>query len=98
MVVVLAATIVWHERQVGRLLFHMSWRPDLVRMRRLIGWGPSAGQIAFEGAIFGIVTVMAAKLDEVSLAAHGIAVQVIATTFMVPWGSVLLLRCAWGRR
>src|SRR3954453_18846973 len=29
---------------------------------------------------------MAAKLDEVSLAAHGIAVQVISTTFMVPLG------------
>ena len=47
---------------------------------------PAAGQIAFEGAVFGIVTVMAARLDEVSLAAHGIAVQVIATTYMVPLG------------
>jgi MATE family multidrug resistance protein len=42
--------------------------------------------MAFEGAVFGVVTVLAAKLDEVSLAAHGIAVQVIATTFMVPLG------------
>ena len=65
----------------------MSWRPDLSRVRRLIGLGSAvAGQIAFEGAIFSIVTVMAAKLDVVSLAAHGIAVQVIATTFMVPLG------------
>jgi MATE family multidrug resistance protein len=30
--------------------------------------------------------MLAARLDEVSLAAHGIAVQVIATTFMVPLG------------
>ena len=27
---------------------------------------PATGQIAFEGAVFGVVTVMAAKLDEVS--------------------------------
>ena len=33
-----------------------------------------------------MVTVLAARLDEVSLAAHGIAVNVIATTFMVPLG------------
>jgi MATE family multidrug resistance protein len=47
---------------------------------------PSTGQIAFEGAVFGVVTVLAAKLDEISLAAHGVAVQVISTTFMVPLG------------
>lgn len=87
MMMVLAATIVWHERRSGRLLLHISWRPDLARLRRLIWLGsPAAGQIAFEGAIFSIVTVMAAKLDVVSLAAHGISVQVISTTFMVPLG------------
>jgi len=36
--------------------------------------------------VFGIVSVLAARLDEASLAAHGIAVQVIATTYMVPLG------------
>ena len=57
------------------------------RIRRLIALGlPAAGQIGFEGAVFGVVTVLAARLDEVSLAAHSIAVQVIATTFMVPLG------------
>ncbi len=84
---VLGAVILWHERKTGNLLFHISWRADLARMRRLMSLGLSAaGQIAFEGSIFSIVTVMAAKLDVVSLAAHGIAVQVIATTFMVPLG------------
>jgi MATE family multidrug resistance protein len=87
MAAVLAATIVWNERKSGNLLFHISWRPDVARIRRLLELGSSAaGQIAFEGAIFGIVTVLAARLDVVSLAAHGIAVQVIATTFMVPLG------------
>jgi MATE family multidrug resistance protein len=59
----------------------------LARIRRLIELGlPAAGQILFEGAVFAIVTTMAARLDEVSLAAHGIAVNVISTTYMVPLG------------
>jgi MATE family multidrug resistance protein len=36
--------------------------------------------------VFGIVTVLAAKLDEATLAAHGISVLVISTTYMVPLG------------
>jgi MATE family multidrug resistance protein len=47
---------------------------------------PAAGQIAFEGSVFGVVSVLAAKLDEATLAAHSIAVQVITTTYMVPLG------------
>ena len=43
-------------------------------------------QILAEGAVFGTVTVMAARFDEVSLAAHSIAVNVISITFMVPLG------------
>ena len=43
-------------------------------------------QILVEGAVFGAVTVMAARFDEVSLAAHSIAVNVVSITFMVPLG------------
>jgi MATE family multidrug resistance protein len=43
-------------------------------------------QILAEGAVFAIVTVLVARLDEISLAAHGIAINIIATTFMVPLG------------
>jgi len=87
MAVAMAAAVIWEERRSGRAAVRLSWRPDWRRIRSLIVLGlPATGQIAFEGAVFGIVTVLAAKLDEVSLAAHGIAVQVIATTFMVPLG------------
>jgi multidrug resistance protein, MATE family len=101
--VALAATIVWYERRRGNLPFHISWRPDLARIRRLIELGlPAAGQILFEGAVFAIVTTMAARLDDASLAAHGIAVNVISTTFMVPLGisSAAAVRVgqAYGRR
>jgi MATE family multidrug resistance protein len=84
-------------------LFHIAWRPDVARIRRLIELGlPAAGQILFEGAVFAIVTTMAARLDEASLAAHGIAVNVISTTYMVPLGisSAAAVRVgqAYGRR
>jgi multidrug resistance protein, MATE family len=43
-------------------------------------------QILVEGAVFAVVTVLASRLDELSLAAHGIAVNVISITYMVPLG------------
>lgn len=87
MAVVMCAAVVWEERRSGRAVYGLTWRPDWRRIRALVALGlPATGQIAFEGAVFGVVTVLAAKLDEVSLAAHGIAVQVISTTFMVPLG------------
>ncbi len=87
MAAVLGATIVWHERRGEDWPFRISWWPDFVRIRRLIQLGlPAAGQILFEGAVFAVVTTMAARLDEASLAAHGIAVNVISTTYMVPLG------------
>jgi len=65
----------------------VSWLPDFGRIVRLVRLGvPAALQILFEGSVFGLVTVWAARLDEASLAAHSIAVQVISTTFMVPLG------------
>jgi MATE family multidrug resistance protein len=103
MAAALAAAILWHERQTGNLLFRIAWRPDWARIRRLAGLGlPAAGQILFEGAVFAIITTMAARLDEASLAAHGIAVNVISTTYMVPLGisSAAAVRVgqAYGRR
>jgi MATE family multidrug resistance protein len=87
MAVAMFAAVLWEERKSNYLMFAISWRPEWSRLRELVRLGlPATGQIAFEGAVFGVVTVLAAKLDAVSLAAHGIAVQVISTTFMVPLG------------
>ncbi len=86
---VLLIAVLHHERKVGQALppANFSWRPHLPLIRRLIALGfPSAMQILVEGAVFGVVTVMAARFDEVSLAAHSIAVNVISFTFMVPLG------------
>ena len=87
MAAVLLAAIAWHERKTGNLLFRISWKPDVARLVRLVDLGlPAALQILIEGGLFGVIAVLAARLDEVSLAAHGIAVNVVATTYMVPLG------------
>jgi MATE family multidrug resistance protein len=87
MMLVMAGAVVWHERKSGNLLFRISWLPDLERIRRLSVLGlPAAAQILFEGSVFALVTVWAARLDDASLAAHSIAVQVIATNYMIPLG------------
>jgi len=87
MAAVLLAALAWHERGSGNLLASITWRPDFARVRRLLTLGlPAALQIGIEGGGFAVVTVLAARLDEVSLAAHAIAVNVVSTTFMVPLG------------
>ena len=58
----------------------LRWRSLAAGLAALIrGWSalglPPAVQILLEGAVFGMVTVLAARFDEVSLAAHRIAVQ-----------------------
>src|SRR5262249_45871574 len=79
--------VLLHERRAGYAIFHLPWRPDFARIRRLLELGiPAAGQIAFEGAVWAALTVLTGKLDEYSLAAHGITTQIIATTYMAPLG------------
>jgi multidrug resistance protein, MATE family len=84
---VLLIAVLRHERRSANPRLRISHRPQWTLIRRLLALGfPSAMQILAEGAVFGIVTVMAARFDEVSLAAHSIAVNVISITFMVPLG------------
>src|ERR1039457_7502623 len=83
MAAVLLAAIVWRERKTGNLLLYLSWRPDFERIGRLVALGlPAAAQFGLEGAVFGVVAVLAARLDEASLAAHSIAVLVISATYI----------------
>ena len=84
---VLLIAVLRYERKHSHRHPRVSWRPQWILIRRLLALGfPSAMQILAEGAVFGIVTVMAARFDEISLAAHSIAVNVISVTFMVPLG------------
>ncbi len=83
MAAVLAGAAIWNERGKGRLNRRAEW----ARIRELIRLGlPAAGQIGFEGAVWAILSVLAARLNEASLAAHSITTQVVATTYMIPLG------------
>ena len=63
-------------------------RPDLRRIRELLRLGlPAAGQILLELGVFAMATILAGRLAPVSLAAHHVLLNIIGTTFMVPWVS-----------
>jgi MATE family multidrug resistance protein len=58
------------------------------RIRALLRLGvPAAGQIVMEVGAFGAATVMAARLTPVGLAAHQIALNCAAFSYMVPLGT-----------
>jgi MATE family multidrug resistance protein len=56
-------------------------------MARLIGLGlPAASQITLEVGVFATATILAGRLPAAALAAHQIAINIAAFTFMVPLG------------
>jgi MATE family, multidrug efflux pump len=68
-------------------MMHVSWRPDLRRIRKLLKLGlPAAGQIGLETAVFATVTVLVGKLSAEVLAGHQVTMTTVTTTFMVPLG------------
>jgi MATE family multidrug resistance protein len=85
-VLILAA---WkNEARRGHSLF-AHW-PGVIfsRIRSLLKLGvPAAGQIVMEVGAFGAATVMAGRLSPVALAAHQIALNCAAFSYMVPLGT-----------
>ncbi len=74
-----------HRDHAGRA--ELTPKLDLSLLAGLLRIGLPAGvHIAVEGGIFTVVTLVAASLDPVSLAAHQIALSIAAFTFMVPLG------------
>ncbi|MEN3338223.1 MAG: multidrug resistance protein family [Acidobacteriota bacterium] len=87
MAAVLLAVIIARERGRRPGLFATPLRIDLARMRRLVGLGfPAASQITLEVGVFAAATALAGRLAPASLAAHQIAINIAAFTFMVPLG------------
>lgn len=86
MATVLIAAVVWHNhRSRGSL-----WRIRTIewtRIRRLLTLGgPAAAQLLLEIGVFAAAAALAGTLSPVALAAHQIALQFAALTFMVPFG------------
>jgi MATE family, multidrug efflux pump len=83
----LLSAIVRRERGRRPGLFETSLRIEPKRIRRLCTLGlPAAGQITLEVGVFAMATVLAGRLSPSSLAAHQIAINIAALTFMVPYG------------
>ncbi len=76
-----------HERRRGHGLFYHWPRPDWRRLHALFQLGlPASFQIVLEVAAFGTATIFAAHLGPIPLAAHEIALNCAAYTYMVPLG------------
>ena len=78
--------VVRRETRLYRIFTHI-WRPDLEALFEIarLGWPISAGLLA-ETGLFMAASVMMGWLGVIPLAAHGIAMQLVAVAFMVPLG------------
>jgi len=83
----LFVTIVLHEAHMTPRLRETPMRLDLSRVRRLFRLGlPAAGQAVLEVGVFAAATALAGRVSAIALAAHQIALNMAAFTFMVPLG------------
>lgn len=82
----LLATILYRERDASSSVFG-SLRLETAWFRRLLRLGtPAALQLTLEVGAFATATALAGRLAPSSLAAHQIAINYAALTFMVPLG------------
>ena len=85
---VLLALVIVTDRQFRRYhLFGRFWRPDWPRYRKLWKLGLPIGlAMGFEGGVFSAAAYLMGLIDADSVAAHAVALQIAALSFMVPWG------------
>ncbi len=83
----LLAVIVRREHHTRPRLWETSKALDISRVRRLVQLGlPAAGQMVLEVGVFATAAALAARVSANALAAHQIALNMAALTFMVPFG------------
>jgi multidrug resistance protein, MATE family len=80
--------VIMTQRPFNRYrLFGNWWRADWPRYRAIWRLGlPIAITLGFEGTVFSFAIYLMGLIDEASVAAHAIALQLAALTFMVPMG------------
>jgi multidrug resistance protein, MATE family len=87
MALVLVGYLFWYDSRHRTELLKTPIEPDFRRIRRLVALGfPAAMQFTFESGVFALATVLIARLGAVPLAAHQIALNTVAFTYMVPLG------------
>ena len=82
------AVVLMTDRQFRRFhLFGRWWRPDWPRFRRLWLLGLPIGlAMGFEGGVFSAAAYLMGLISADAVAAHAVALQIAALSFMVPWG------------
>lgn len=87
MALFLLGVILYRERSERPGLRETPLSIEAARMRRLVTLGlPAATQITLEVGVFAAATALAGRLAPASLAAHQIAINFAAFSFMVPLG------------
>ncbi len=87
MLACLVAYVAWRERRRPTGLLTVALAPDRARLLTLARLGfPASLQITAEVGVFTVVTMLAARFEPAILAAHQIALNSAAFTFMVPLG------------
>lgn len=87
MAVVLAGIILVHPKTRRIHVFGRLFNPDWERLATIIRVGvPIAFTLAFEVTVFSAAVYLMGLISETSVAAHAIALQIAAITFMVPLG------------
>ncbi|MEO8618942.1 MAG: MATE family efflux transporter [Sphingomicrobium sp.] len=98
------ALVIVSDRQFRRFhVFGRFWRPDWPRFTKVFRLGLPIGMaMGFEGAVFSAAAYLMGLIDAESVAAHQVALQIAATSFMVPLGlaqaATVRVGLAYGRR
>ena len=83
----MALVVICHKRFRRYHLFGRFWRSDWQRFRAMWKLGlPIAITMGLEGSVFGLAALLMGLISAESVAAHAIALQLAALTFMVPMG------------
>ncbi len=103
MFVAMALVVSLHPRFRRYRLFGRFWRPDRQRFREVWRLGlPIAVTLALEITIFNAAVFLMGLIGAISVAAHAVALQIAAFSFMVPLGLsqavTVRVGLAFGRR
>jgi MATE family multidrug resistance protein len=83
----LLGAVIRHQARQSPRLRDTPFGFDRARVNRLFALGlPAAGQSVLEAGVFAAATALAGRVSSEALAAHQIALNMAAFTFMVPYG------------
>ncbi len=103
MMIALGLYILVVDKRMWILAKNLKLKPSWPRIKEILKLSiPSGLQVAFEGGVFSLSTIIAATFDVVSSAAHQAVLNLAANSFMIPLGissaAAVLVGQSYGRR